>query len=311
MLQHDISDTEVSEYQEDDRVMVFDLPAGLTATWEVEVNSFSFNVDELTPNGSIDLEYCDSAFEAGDSIGMISCLEALSVEFGVPMEVMLEISFEGLMEPDTITRWKVFHDNETFLSIELPPGEWDLGIPTILRSTEPSIVGLPYQIDGVYYTDSTYLDVYFPNGSDVFDLPEVYPDTAQYGAYCSVPQGMTLTVTFLFNYQLFKFWQQSWEVLVEDGNLELDQVITYTETGVITSIKETQSTDKDFSFYPNPAKEVLFLSEPSDVKIYSLSGQLVQEETNKSVVHLIITPGYYILEIGSVEPTFHNLAIID
>lgn len=303
MLINDISYNSVTSHQEDSRDMIFNLPAGLTATWEIQINSFAFDAREIALNGPITLSYCDSVFEAGDSLGMMICLNLLSTTFGIPIESVIEVSTIGEIDVDTITEWKVVNMKETFFSIELPPGEWDLRIPTILRSTEPSIVGETYWVNGIGHTDSTYLDVYFSSGLDPFEVPQVELDTAQYGAYCVVPPGMTLTVTFLFNYRLFKFWEQGWEILVEDGSLDVEQIITSPGGDNIITSLGPRTGNNAVNFYPNPTNNDLHFTHPTTLKVYDTLGQLLfRTEKKITSLDLNVTPGIYFIRFGEQSP---------
>ena len=120
------------------------------------------------------------------------------------------------------------------------------------------------------------------------------------GSYATLSDGVTNRdgVDTLWNIQEMKFSDQT-------------VPITLTGTVGIATVKPTQN----IQVYPNPATEVIYLSAApnqqfSEMKIYSITGELVYQSTNYnattpiSVSHL--QPGVYIISAYTNE-TNHNL----
>lgn len=81
-------------------------------------------------------------------------------------------------------------------------------------------------------------------------------------------------------------------------------LITAGQTVSIPTGVDQLEEEKTFSFYPNPAKDVVHLTglenqQVNAIKIYTIDGQLMKEyeEQNKSINISGLTKGFYILEI--------------
>ncbi len=69
-------------------------------------------------------------------------------------------------------------------------------------------------------------------------------------------------------------------------------------TSLTTSVDDSKASK--FAIYPNPAKDILQVSgvDVASVKIYSLTGQMVKEVQNSSIVNVSdIETGIYVLDV--------------
>jgi len=85
----------------------------------------------------------------------------------------------------------------------------------------------------------------------------------------------------------------------------IDGVLTYEGLSVSERTKET------FSMYPNPATDLITLSERSDVKIYSITGQVVMSVQNVSQLNVeTLKSGIYFVEANANGQKFVNKLLI-
>ncbi|MEN8226384.1 MAG: cadherin-like beta sandwich domain-containing protein, partial [Bacteroidota bacterium] len=84
-------------------------------------------------------------------------------------------------------------------------------------------------------------------------------------------------------------------VTAEDGTTTLGYTITIT----VSSGVEERSAGSVF-FYPNPASDLIYLKDPADIKLYSISGKLLINEQDISSVDVSkLAAGSYILKVIS------------
>jgi len=280
-------------YLETNRDMLYKLPAGVHLVFDQVLNSTYINVTNMD---STTMALCTEDL-IQEEIGP-ECLEIiiehLQNELGVTAQMALDIFNDSLVKIKTSdTTYATVELLDTwYFSVTLPSGYYDetnILLPNLMRSITPSVSGIPFTVNGTSYTEDYHPQMYWPAGtSEEGNPPEIDPPTIQSGLVCEIPPEIdSVTFTFYFNYKMFEFWKESWDIVIEGGDLSFEFSHSG-ESDIASDISE--HVENVVSLYPNPSEGTFTLSVgDKTISTYRMFDMLGQEVFETS------TPGVYFI----------------
>ncbi len=285
------------DYGTDNRDMLYKLPAGATMQFQMINDKILFSTDYWTTDSLLYSQW-NSSFpdttticNAVGHLGMYNGYDSAYVVqhwFADPNSIILGSGPHHILGPK---------DSELFMSVTLEPGTYtidSLQVPNLLRSIEPKHTGIAFSVNGVTYTDSAFFYSYLSTEIVPYGTPPpISASDIQYGiTSVTVPDSLeSLTLTFYYNPELFKFWEENWKII-----RYLDPTLSINE-----SVAESR-----VSVYPNPTTGIVNISQTGDdITLTSIAGSVIGHYTSTSQIDMSqLSPGIYCMTIRQGKEIF-------
>lgn len=272
---------------QDSRDMIYTVPASSSIKFELINNKIYLNTDAAYAQDSMILQNLFMAFYLNDMDLVYHYFNQISQICGYDTSYAMTCYPNWNMFINNGSPTDLKHkDSEDFFTVTIPAGFFDsteISIPNLIKSIRPANAGYAYQVNGVTYTDTTNFNLYTNPAT-----PNIGVDPSQinYGIRSlNVPSEVeSLTISFYFNPELFQFWEQQWNILIEQGELIHTDAI---DTAGNNNLSINSPEEIDIDVYPNPTTDfVKFTDTVERLLIYSSTGQLIETINNPLIVDI-------------------------
>lgn len=208
---------------------------------------------------------------------------------------------------------EAFRGGGEVFTINMKPGEYDsltnYYVGYLVKKVMPENPGYDFMFNGKIYSDTFEIEKYLNREDEALDsIPRNPKDLInEVGYSASVPLGVgSLKVEYYMNYHTFSFMDTVQRILIEKGDLEMNQSFKYENVDTVaTALANAPSRDskQGISVYPNPTNGLVNISstyKTAEILVIDLSGRVVLQSYNVNVVDISsLSEGLYFLNINS------------